>query len=50
MSARNMGKNDAWIAATAYAAQATLVTTDKDFDHLADTFFKLDRLDIQRFM
>jgi tRNA(fMet)-specific endonuclease VapC len=32
--ARNMGKNDLWIAATARAAQATLITTDGDFDHL----------------
>ena len=30
----NMGKNDLWIAAAAKAAGATLLTTDKDFDHL----------------
>jgi tRNA(fMet)-specific endonuclease VapC len=36
MSARNMGKNDLWIAATAYLANAALVTTDGDFDHLHD--------------
>ena len=29
-----MGKNDLWIAATAYVLKAVLVTTDKDFDHL----------------
>jgi len=34
MSARNMGKNDLWIAATAFVANAGLVTTDHDFDHL----------------
>ena len=34
MSARNMGKNDLWIAATAYVANAELVTTNGDFDHL----------------
>ncbi len=34
MSAQNMGKNDLWIAATAYVANAELVTTDGDFDHL----------------
>ena len=34
MSARNMGKNDLWIAATAHVANAELVTTDGDFDHL----------------
>jgi tRNA(fMet)-specific endonuclease VapC len=32
--ARNMGKNDIWIAAAAKAAGATLLTTDGDFDHL----------------
>ena len=34
MSSRNMGKNDLWIAATASVAEAHLLTTDKDFDHL----------------
>lgn len=33
-SSRNMGKNDLWIAATAYALEADLLTTDDDFDHL----------------
>ena len=32
--ARNMGKNDLWIAACAKAAGATLLTTDGDFEHL----------------
>ena len=32
-----MGKNDAWIAATAKASGATLLTTDPDFDHLNGT-------------
>jgi predicted nucleic acid-binding protein len=31
---RKLGKNDAWIAATAKVADATLLTTDPDFDHL----------------
>ena len=31
-----MGKNDLWIAATARAEGATILTTDQDFDHLAD--------------
>lgn len=31
---RAMGKNDLWIAATAAATGATLLTTDRDFDHL----------------
>jgi tRNA(fMet)-specific endonuclease VapC len=38
LTARNMGKNDLWIAATAYVTNATLVTTDGDFDHLSPAF------------
>jgi tRNA(fMet)-specific endonuclease VapC len=41
MSARNMGKNDLWIAATAHILDATLVSTDKDFSHLDGVFVKL---------
>lgn len=33
--ARNMGKNDLWIAACALASGAKLLTTDKDFAHLS---------------
>ncbi|UFH55188.1 PIN domain-containing protein [Spirosoma sp. KNUC1025] len=33
-SARNMGKNDLWIAATALYLDLELHTTDNDFDHL----------------
>ena len=40
-SARNMGKNDIWIAATANIIGAKLVTLDKDFDHLADVFISI---------
>lgn len=32
-SARNMGKNDLWIASTAFLFGLPLVTTDHDFDH-----------------
>lgn len=35
--ARNMGKNDLWIAAAAKAAGATLLTMDKDFEPLLGT-------------
>ena len=41
LSARNMGKNDLWIASTAHVANATLITTDKDFDHLNKTFISV---------
>ncbi|WP_439506242.1 type II toxin-antitoxin system VapC family toxin [Sediminibacterium sp.] len=37
-SARKMGKNDLWIAATASALDISLITTDGDFDHLNQTF------------
>ena len=33
-SARNMGKNDIWTAATALYLDMELHTTDNDFDHL----------------
>lgn len=35
-SAKKMGKNDLWIAATAHVIEAPLITTDGDFDHLHD--------------
>lgn len=35
LSARNMGKNDLWIAATALFFDLELHTADQDFDHLA---------------
>ena len=44
-SARNMGKNDLWIAATASVLDATLLTTDKDFDHLNNVFLNVIWLD-----
>lgn len=34
---RKMGKNDLWIAATAAATHATLLSTDRDFDHIDPT-------------
>lgn len=40
-SARNMGKNDLWIAATASIVNATLLTTDRDFEHLDGVFLNL---------
>ena len=43
--ARNMGKNDLWIAACTKASGATLLTTDKDFDHLASGLQSLEYVD-----
>ena len=43
--ARNMGKNDLWIAACAKASGATLLTTDKDFDHLTPGMISVEYVD-----
>jgi predicted nucleic acid-binding protein len=45
LTARNMGKNDLWIAATASILEATVVTTDKDFDHLHGVFLTVIWID-----
>ncbi len=42
MTARNMGKNDLWIAATTLLINATLLTTDQDFEHLTYRFIKAE--------
>jgi predicted nucleic acid-binding protein len=47
MSARNMGKNDLWIAATAFVTKSTLLTTDDDFDHLDHQFIDVVKLKTQ---
>ncbi len=44
MSARNMGKNDLWIAATALLYDLELQTTDHDFDHLVTIGLKLNKI------
>lgn len=41
---RNMGKNDLWIASLAALLSLKLVTTDGDFDHLHNVFFKVKKL------
>jgi tRNA(fMet)-specific endonuclease VapC len=46
MTARNMGKNDLWIAATASILDATLLTTDKDFNHLHNQYLNLEFITI----
>jgi tRNA(fMet)-specific endonuclease VapC len=43
-SARKMGKNDLWIAATSSALNIPLITCDGDFDHLNKTFLELIRI------
>lgn len=44
MSARNMGKNDLWIAATTAVSNATLITANNDFDHLNFEFIRIDKI------
>jgi tRNA(fMet)-specific endonuclease VapC len=44
-SAKNMGKNDLWIAATCSFLDIPLFTTDGDFDHLDNTFLQLRKID-----
>ena len=44
-TARQMGKNDLWIAATASVIKATLLTTDHDFDHLHTVFVDIVFID-----
>jgi len=40
-SAKPMGKNDMWIAATAFATNATLLTTDGKFMHIDKEFIDI---------
>jgi len=44
-SARNMGKNDIWIAATATVLKAFLVTTDQHFSHLHGNYMDVIYID-----
>jgi tRNA(fMet)-specific endonuclease VapC len=47
MTARSMGKNDIWIAATASVLGLTLITTDKDFHHLNGVFLNIAFVDLE---
>ena len=44
ISARNMGKNDLWITATTAVRNATLISTDADFDHLDGLFLYFEKI------
>jgi len=48
-SSRNMGKNDLWIAATASFYSMTLITSDKDFQHLQNHYLKLEFVDLEKY-
>lgn len=45
-SARNMGKNDLWIAATASVTGSSLLTTDHDFEHLNGVFLQVIEIEL----
>ena len=47
---RNMGKNDLWIASLAALLGLELLTTDSDFDHLHDIFFKVRKINPSDFI
>ena len=49
-TARNMGKNDLWIAATGAVLNLILVTTDGDFDHLNDEYLTVKKIDLSRYL
>jgi tRNA(fMet)-specific endonuclease VapC len=44
-SGKVVGKNDVWIAATAKVTGARLLTCDKDFDHLEQSYLVRDYID-----
>lgn len=44
-SGHPMGKNDIWIAATARVISSTILTSDKDFDHLHGTWVQREWVD-----
>lgn len=48
-SARNMGKNDLWIAATSSHYDLVLVTTDQDFNHLDSEYLTLEHINIEQY-
>lgn len=46
-SARNMGKNDIWIAASSSVYDLVLITTDRDFNHLDGEYLSLQYVDLK---
>ena len=48
-TARNMGKNDLWIAATASVYDFKLLTTDNDFNHLDEVYLDLQNVSLTDF-
>lgn len=48
-SARNMGKNDIWIAAASSVYDLVLITTDQDFTHLDGEYLSLKYVDLKKY-
>ena len=48
MTSRNMGKNDLWIAASAVVTNSKLLTTDKDFSHLNESYLDLILIEMKK--
>ena len=48
-SARNMGKNDLWIAAISSYYELVLVSTDQDFNHLDNKYLTVKYIDIEQY-
>lgn len=48
-TARNMGKNDLFIAATSSVYGLVLITTDKDFSHLTPDYINLKYIDQDKY-
>lgn len=46
-TARKMGKNNLWIAATTSVLEVPLVTLDRDFDHLHSSYLSLQKIDLK---
>lgn len=46
LTARNMGKNDIWLAATALFYDLTFCTSDPDFDHLTGLGLRIEQYGI----
>lgn len=46
MSARNMGKNDLWLAASASVLNVPLMSIDRDFEHLDGVFLDFIYVDV----
>jgi len=45
-SARNMGKNDLWIAATSSIYKVDLITTYNDFNHLNNVYLNVAKIEV----